>query len=146
MTVTPNHIGFTVRKLDRSIEMLRDCFGFTLVERGPRPAGMAQRLTGVSGAEVEIAFLRTPGLLIELLSFQQPENAGPPRPNQPGAVHLALDLDDIDVALERAAHYGLCPLGEVVDIPAGPNKGRRVVYLQDADGLTLELIERAVAS
>ena len=31
--------------------------------------------------------------------------------------------------------------GEICEVPAGPNKGRRVVYMMDNDGNNLEFIE-----
>lgn len=137
-----NHVGITVGDLNRSIALFECCFGFTLRARAGRPAGMAARLTGVAGAEVEIAFLDRPGLLVELLAFAQPEtDAAIPSPHHPGAVHLAFELTDIATTLEQGRPFGLRLLGEVLSIPAGPNKGGRVAYAQQDTGVTLELIE-----
>ena len=43
-------------------------------------------------------------------------------------------------AVER---YGVEPISPPVTIDQGPNKGRRVVYVRDWDGVTLEFIEVA---
>lgn len=104
-----NHIGFTVTDLDAAIGFLTGCAGFDLVSREGRPPEMAQRLTGVAGADVEIAFVRNAGLLVELLRFHAPDLTGAaiPTPAHPGAVHLALDVDDIAAFLNHAASHGL---------------------------------------
>ena len=139
----PNHIGFTVDDLDGGIRLLTGCFGFRLLDRGPRPGAMAARLTGVADAEVEIAFLGLPGLSVELLRFANPAEGALPAPNRPGAAHLALEVGSITATMERGREHGLRMLGEIVEIPAGPNRGGRVAYVQQAGGLTLELIQRA---
>ena len=139
-----NHIGITVNDLDRSIALFTTCFGFSVTSRGGRPPGMAARLTGVVGAEIEIAFVERSGLIIELLAFtpRQTDAAFLP-PNHTGAAHVALDVPAIATVLEQGHRLGLRILGEVVQIPAGPNKGGRVAYVRQDTGLTLELIETA---
>jgi catechol 2,3-dioxygenase-like lactoylglutathione lyase family enzyme len=34
------------------------------------------------------------------------------------------------------------PVAEIVTVDQGPNKGGRVVYLRDADGITFEFIQK----
>ncbi len=60
-----------------------------------------------------------------------------------GASHIALDVDDVAAAVEAAAEHRMLAIGEIVIIDAGPNRGARGVYLQNADGLTVELIQKA---
>ena len=57
------------------------------------------------------------------------------------AAHIALDVDDVPAAVEAAAAHGLQPVGEIITIDAGPNRGRKVVYLESAYGLLIEFIE-----
>ena len=40
-----------------------------------------------------------------------------------------------------AKPYGVKPIAPPVAIDQGPNKGRRVVYTRDPDGITIEFIE-----
>ena len=47
--------------------------------------------------------------------------------------------------MAAAEAYGVKAISPPVAINAGPNKGRKVVYLRDADGVTLEFIESAGA-
>lgn len=143
MTPTINHVGLTVGDLDAAIAFL-ERFGFAVQSRGGRPPGLAEALTGVAGAEVEIAFLTGAAVLVELLHYRAPRHAGPlPSPAHPGAAHLAVEVASIDAALRAGRAAGASSLGQVVVIPAGPNAGNRVAYVQHSCGVALELIEPA---
>ena len=54
---------------------------------------------------------------------------------------IAFNVDDVAAALEAVKHYGVKPVAPPVAIDQGPNQSRRVVYLRDWDGITIELIE-----
>ena len=141
-----NHTSFTVSSLDRTVAFFRDCLGFDLVSRAPRDPGLVSRITGVPGAEVTIAFLRGPGHTVELIEYAAPAGRGKveSRPCDVGFAHLALNVDNVDAAIEAAAQYGVKPVAPPVAIDQGPNRGRKVVYLRDADGVTVEFIEAQV--
>lgn len=137
-----NHTSFTVSSLDRSLALFRDCLGFELVSRAPRDPAIVSRVTGVAGAEMEIAFLRGPGQVVELIEYKAPADRGrvQARPCDAGFAHLALDVDDVDAAVAAAARHGMRAVNPPLAIDQGPNKGKKVVYLRDADGVTLEFI------
>lgn len=141
-----NHTSFTVSSLDRTIALFRDGLGFDLVSRAPRDPGLVSRITGVAGAEVEIAFLRGPGHTVELIEYKAPAGRGrvEARPCDTGFAHLALNVDNVDAAIEAVAGLGLKPVSPPVTIDQGPNRGRKVVYLRDPDGVTIEFIEAQV--
>jgi len=141
-----NHTSFTVSSLDRTIAFFRDCLGFDLVSRASRDPGLVSRITGVPGAQVTIAFLRGPGHTVELIEYTAPAGRGKveARPCDVGFAHLALNVDNVDAAVEAAAKFGVTPVAPPVAIDQGPNRGRKVVYLRDADGVTVEFIEAQV--
>jgi len=143
--VSTNHTSFTVSSLDRSVGFYRDCLGFELVSRAPRDPAVIQRITGVPGADLEIAFLRGPGHTLELIEYKAPADKGrvESRPCDTGFSHLAFNVDDVDAVLAAIAPFGVKPIGAPVPINAGPNQGRKVVYVRDWDGVTLEFIETA---
>ncbi len=143
--VSTNHTSFTVSSLDRSIPFFRDCLGFELVSRAPRDPAIVQRITGVDGADMEIAFLRGPGHTVELIEYKAPAKKGrvEARPCDTGFAHLAFNVDDADAAVAAVAPFGVQAISAPVAINAGPNKGRKVVYVRDWDGVTLEFIETA---
>ncbi len=140
-----NHTSFTVSSLDRSIGFFRDCLGFELISRAPRDPALVSRITGVPGADMEIAFLRGPGHTIELIEYKGPAQRGriEARPCDTGFAHVAFNVDDVEAAVAAAKPYQVNPIAPPVAINAGPNKGRKVVYLRDWDGVTVELIEVA---
>ena len=141
--VGTNHTSFTVSSLDRTLRFLRECLGFELVSRAPRDPALVSSITGVEGADVEIAFLKAPGHTLELIEYRKPAakvrvNA---RPCDTGFAHVAFNVDNVPAAVAAARAYGVEPIAPAVAIDQGPNKGRRVVYLRDWDGITIELIE-----
>ena len=50
-----NHTSFTVSDLDQTIDFFCDGLGFELLSRAPRDPKIIQQVTGVAGAEMEIA-------------------------------------------------------------------------------------------
>ena len=143
--VGTNHTSFTVSSLDRSIGFFRDCLGFELISRAPRDPAIVSRITGVPGADMEIAFLRGPGHTIELIQYKGPAQRGriEARPCDTGFAHVAFNVDDVEAAVAAAKPYQVEAIAPPVAINTGPNKGRKVVYLRDWDGVTVELIEVA---
>jgi catechol 2,3-dioxygenase-like lactoylglutathione lyase family enzyme len=141
--LSTNHTSFTVSSLDRTIAFFRDCLGFQVVSRAPRDPAIIRQVTGVAGAEMEVAFLRGPGQVIELIEYKAPADRGrvSARPCDTGFAHIAFDVDDAEAAVAAVAKHGVHPINPPVAINAGPNKGCKVVYVRDADGVTIEFIE-----
>lgn len=138
-----NHTSFTVTDVEASVGFFRECLGYELKSLAvPGDPEVIGRVTGVPGAVARIAYLRGPGHVVELLQYLQPEGreAFRPRPCDTGFAHLALDVDGIDALVDASKKFGFNALGRPVDIPGGPNKGKKAVYLRGGDGLTLELI------
>lgn len=139
-----HHLGITVTDLDRSIELFTEVLGYELINRAGRDPEMISRLTGIPGADIEVAYVRRPDSVVELLSYRSPANRGKiaGRNCDSGHTHLAFDVRDIQKTIETLRERGFTPLSEPVVNPSGPNGGATVVYLEDADRLMLELIER----
>ena len=138
-----NHTSFTVSSLDRALAFFRDALGFEVTSRAPRDPAAIERITGVVGSEVMIAYVRGPGHSIELIEYLAPDGRGrvESRPCDTGFAHVAYDVDDLDAAMAAAAEHGFTPRGSVYSVDQGPNTGARVVYLVDGDGITVEFIE-----
>jgi len=138
-----NHTAFVVSDLDQAIGFFKDLLGFELTSRAPRDSQVIQAMTGLGGADIEIAYLRGLDHWIELIRYAAPaeRGGGLPKIFQDGAGHVAFDVADARAAVEAAGAYGLIPIGEIVTIDQGPNTGRKVVYLQSESGLSVEFIE-----
>jgi catechol 2,3-dioxygenase-like lactoylglutathione lyase family enzyme len=139
-----DHTGFTVSNLERSLEFWRDVLGFEFSHRAHQKGERAEQITGVPGAELVLAVLKAPGHKIELLEYLVPadrkgENAM--RPCDLGAVHVALIVDDLDAVLERIAASGWKAAGTPQTLTVGPNAGKRVIYVRDPDGTTIEFMQ-----
>jgi catechol 2,3-dioxygenase-like lactoylglutathione lyase family enzyme len=143
-----NHTSFTVSSLDRTLAFFRDVMGFAVTTKAPRSRQLIESVTGVEGADVLIAYVKGPGHVLELIEYVGPDGRGHvrPRPCDVGFAHVAYDVDDVDAAVAAAATHGFAPLGGPAVVDQGPNRTARVVYLRDADGLTVELLQRPRAS
>ncbi len=139
-----NHTSFTVSDLDRTIAFFRDALGFRVTSHAPRDPKVVSQVTGVEGADMVIAYLQGPGHALELIQYVGPADRGhvKPRPCDVGFAHVAFDVDDVDAAIAASEPHGVVPVAPPIVIDAGPNKGGRVVYLRDPDGICVEYIEK----
>ena len=142
-----NHTSFTVSDLDRSVGFFTQALGFELLSRAPRDPAAIRQITGVPGAEMEVAFVQGPGHRIELIQYLAPADKGrvESRPCDTGVAHVAYDVDDIEAAIAAAADHDVQPIGAPYVIDQGPNTACRVAYLRDPDGITIEFIEKKAA-
>lgn len=140
--LSTNHTSFTVSDLERSVAFYRDILGFEVTSIAPRDPQFIERVTGVTGADILVAYVRAPGHSLELIEYRSPEDRGKvqSRPCDTGFAHVAFDVDDVDAATAAIEKAGVVPINRPQEVNAGPNKGRKVVYARDPDGVTIELI------
>jgi catechol 2,3-dioxygenase-like lactoylglutathione lyase family enzyme len=142
--VGADHTGITVSNLERSLAFWRDVLGFELSHTAHQKGEMAQEITGVEGAEIRLAVLKTRGgHKIELLEYLAPADRkrADIRPCDVGSVHVALLVHDLDSVLERIAALDWKAAGKPQTLTRGPNAGKRVVYVRDPDGTTIEFMQ-----
>jgi catechol 2,3-dioxygenase-like lactoylglutathione lyase family enzyme len=139
-----NHTSFTVSDLERTTAFFEQGLGFEVISRAPRDPAIIQSVTGVEGADIVVAYIQAPGHRIELIQYLAPAARGhvEARPCDTGFAHIAFDVDDVDAAIAAAAPHGVHPIAAPTRIDQGPNAGNRVVYLRDADGVTIEFLEK----
>ena len=144
--ISADHTGITVSNLERSLAFWRDVLGFEFSHTAHQKGELAQEITGVEGAEIKLAVLRAPGgHKIELLEYLAPagRKRADIRPCDVGSVHVALLVNDLDSVLERIAASDWKAAGKPQRLQSGPNAGKRVVYVRDPDGTTIELMQIA---
>ena len=142
--IAADHTGITVSSLERSLAFWRDVLGFELSHQAHQTGELAAEITGVTGAEILIAVLKTPtGHKIELLEYLAPpeRKSVDLRPCDVGSVHVALTVDDLDAVLSAIAASGWKSAGQPQTLRSGPNAGKRVVYVRDPDGTTIEFMQ-----
>jgi hypothetical protein len=139
-----NHTSFTVNgdDFDRVLGMFTNGLGLPMAEKGPRDPLNMEKVVGVKGADVIIAYVQAPGHRIELINYLKPDDrvCTKGRPCDTGFAHIAFDVTDIDAALKAAAQYQFLPIHEPLPVSAGPNVGNFCAYTRDNTGITVEFI------
>jgi catechol 2,3-dioxygenase-like lactoylglutathione lyase family enzyme len=140
-----DHTGITVSNLERSLAFWRDVLGFELSHTAHQTGEMAREITGVPGSEIKLAVVKAPGgHKIELLEYLAPADRKRRVDLEPcdvGSVHVALVVDDLDAILSAINASGWKAAGKPQTLQSGPNTGKRVVYVRDPDGTTLEFMQ-----
>jgi catechol 2,3-dioxygenase-like lactoylglutathione lyase family enzyme len=142
--IAADHTGITVSNLERSLAFWRDTLGFEFSHSAHQTGERPEQITGVKGAELKLAVLKTPsGHKIELLQYFAPADRRDVdlRPCDVGHVHVALTVDDLDAVLKKIAESGWQAAGEPQTLTTGPNTGKRVVYVRGPDGTTIEFMQ-----
>jgi catechol 2,3-dioxygenase-like lactoylglutathione lyase family enzyme len=138
-----NHVSLTVKEIKPLLPFFMDGLGYSLLSLSPRDPDLMSRMTGIEGVVVTIAFLEGYGHRLELIQYYAPYGRRhlKPRLCDAGASHLAYDVSSMEEAIEMAGRFGFFIAGDVVAINAGPNQGRRVAYVTNADGVQIEFLE-----
>src|SRR3989304_8584795 len=124
-----HHTGLTVTDLQRSVDFYRK-FGFEEEERLEDAGPEVAVGTGVPNARIDVAMLVRDGVRLELLAYEKTVGSPPPN-NTVGAAHIAIEVADIDAAVDELSRDGVRFVSKVIDHPSG----LRWVYLRDPDGI-----------
>src|SRR5690606_38383086 len=144
-------LHLNVVNLDRSIALFRDALGFEVTTPPAAPRSGAA-LVGASGATLRTAILKAPDSpfsleLVEWLGTElRPQKA---RIQDPGAVMLAITVDDIDArlaALRRQPGTRVLTAGGRPYVAARPGGENRAVMVEDENGFVIELVENVPAT
>ena len=125
-----NHLGILVEDLDDAVRSFTENLGLSLdhVER--------------YGEELDIAFLPCGETLVELIKPLTGEgwNAEYLREQGPGIQHVALEVEDLEAALEELKSRGVDHMG---DAPLPGAGGMRIAFLDPRAfcGILVELCE-----
>jgi catechol 2,3-dioxygenase-like lactoylglutathione lyase family enzyme len=141
--IAADHTGITVSNLERSLAFWQNVLGFELSHRTHQTGKLASEITGVPGAEISLAVLKGFGHKIELLEYLAPPDREhiDPRPSDVGSVHVAFTVDNLDAVLSTMAASGWRAAGKPQTLKSGPNAGKRVIYVRDPDGTTIEFMQ-----
>ncbi|MFD2054777.1 VOC family protein [Mesorhizobium calcicola] len=140
--ISLNHFSFTVEDLDRTVSFFEQVFNFEILTKGPRGTAMIRAVTGLDEADIVVAFMKGPGFVIEFIEYvgQLRSRRMDMRPCDASFAHLALNVPDLEQVQKRAEGYGGRPLGKIGTVDTGPNKGKRLMYIQTWDGVTVEIM------
>lgn len=133
---TAHHVGITVAELDRAIAFYTDTFDLNVRARFEVGGAAFADAVDVAGATGSFAHLDADGIRIELVEYGPASDPGePPTLNRPGAVHLALSVDDLD-----AFYAGLDDV-RTLSRPQTTESGTRILFVRDPEGNLVEVLE-----
>jgi len=144
-----DHIGITVRDMDRSIAFWQRLLGVPAHDRDLLAGPQLGALLGYPpGLRIDRCWVDLPeGGALELLQYLDRDDAPYDEGTaHPGNVHVCLAVDDMAAAHEHAVAAGARPVGGPIEVKLGPNTGSHVAYLRTPDGVTLELRQPPVAT
>lgn len=140
-----DHVGLTVPDLDQAHAFLVEVLGAVYRYALPRREGAGDWMSTHLGVDdraaiAEIRFFELGGLILEVFAWEAPDQRPtPPRNSDVGGHHLALYVDDLDLAVERLRAAGVEVMGSPT-ASAGAHLGQRWIYLRAPWGLQLELV------
>jgi catechol 2,3-dioxygenase-like lactoylglutathione lyase family enzyme len=145
MITSVNHLSFTVSNLNTSVSFYEKVLGLTLVNVCERDAEFSEKVTGIKGAHLKIAYLGVSNGAIELIEYISPQGKKlDTRTCNVGSAHICFNVDDFFGMVDFLRRNKVVFSGEVCDVPAGPNKGKHVLYFKDPDSNTIEMISNEV--
>lgn len=143
-----DHIGIQVRDLERSTRFYEEHLGFKRVARWTMSRPYVQKLVGYyPDVVLEIAMLTIPetDVFLEILEYRNVDKTPVDTATaNPGTAHFCLFCENLDEVYGRLVAKGVEFVSEVQTPDAGPNKGGRIVYMIDPDGIRVELVQTKV--
>lgn len=142
--VVVDHIGFSVLSLEDAIKFWTEAMGFEVLRKGKMGGDFLREVTGVADPRCRMAIVVSPsGFPIELLEYSTASTLGkaPDSAGAIGAAHIAVNVENIDVTVEKIRSHGWKTKGSSQAIPSGPRAGTIVAYISSPDGITIELMQ-----
>lgn len=135
------HTGITVSDMARAIRFFGDALGGTITAPVRHDDPVFERITGMEGAQITIAYVDLPGHKLELLEYARPldRRGSTARPCDPGHLHIMLLVEGIDDLLRTLAGHGFKPVGPVQHVDEAG--GFKVIYTYGFDGIVVELMD-----
>jgi catechol 2,3-dioxygenase-like lactoylglutathione lyase family enzyme len=135
-----DHIGVSVSDMGRAVRFFR-ALGAEVTQDYLYDDPKVSKIVGIDGVKNRIGLATLHGKNFELLQYVEPvgRQAQNHRPCDPGHLHIALLVEDIEGMTERMREHGFEPANEVQHNPCGSDRSANYCY--GFDGLVVELIE-----
>ena len=143
----PMEVGVVVSDLECQVTFYRDALGCTEERRVELPHALAEEMGIASSGPVTLVVMRAPGGEgIKLLSTHQASTRRQ-RPetftDHAGVAYLTFGVDDLQRTVSRLLAAGATLRSRTARVQVGPEVA--VVFVDDPDGNTIELVERGYA-
>ncbi|UZO80088.1 VOC family protein [Aquimarina sp. ERC-38] len=148
MTRSVQHIGIPVSNLVKSIEFYKEFLGGKILFQNEMVGEGFSKGTKVPNAACKFAMIEIKNTIIELIEYTNP--IGKPfrqNNNDVGAIHIAFEVDDIQETYknlsEKGYQFNAEPYTFKEKDKAEDIVGASFAYLNDPDGIQLEIFESA---
>jgi len=136
------HVGISVRDLDKTVLFFRDVLGMEEEYRTINEGERISRVVGVENAHMDVCVLHKGAVRIELLEYKNEKaksrkNFKPQ--DEPGLVHIAFLVDDVDAEYERLKALGY--KGYAPPMVARED-GPKITYIKGPDNVIIELFQK----
>jgi catechol 2,3-dioxygenase-like lactoylglutathione lyase family enzyme len=145
---TLNHFGVGVSDLERSIEFYRALTGESPVDSGTwESVGLGKATGADQNAKIHWATVRLANVNIDLIQVIEPSDpAAGYKMNQPGALHVCFEVEDLTAVYDRMQKAGIEFLGPWHQVSSEEDSAEKgvgtvVAYFNGPDGELLELIQ-----
>lgn len=136
-----HHVGITVRDLRASLSFYAGSLDGEVLFRIEQSGPVLAAALGVHDAHLHLVFVRLGDAFVELLQFQSPEGAAVTgEPYDPGCVHIAITVRDLEASCRRLRRDGV-RVSEPSWVQEGPTAGAGFAYCRDPDGVVVELYQ-----
>jgi catechol 2,3-dioxygenase-like lactoylglutathione lyase family enzyme len=137
-----DHINIVVRDLEAAKQFFLE-LGFTVKREGELQGEWIDKLTQLSGVAAHYVGLTLPNdtVDLELLTFQNPETEQDDKTNtlhRTGLRHLAFQVDDIDLEVEKLKNRGTTFLSDVQTYGLA---NKKLCYFLGPENTVLEMAE-----
>lgn len=137
-----NHTGISVSDINEAIRFFCDGLGGSCTKPVLYTDSFIERVTGIKGAQIDIAQVTLPGHEIELLQYVAPQERrqSSARPCDPGHLHISLLVEGIEALIQHMDNFGFKPVGpiEVRQTSSGTVKS---IYTYGFDNVVVELMD-----
>lgn len=136
------HIGISVRDLEASVKFYTEVMQMNVDYRIKIKGEKISRIVDVEDADIDVVTLEKNNLRIELLDYKNAEKkkvTAYQSQDQPGLVHIAFLVDDVDEAYNRIKAKGY-------EFNAPPmvarENGPKITYFKGPDNVVIEIFEK----
>ena len=139
------HFSFTVSNIEAALHFFCDLLGLHATPIAEIEHNEVRKIVGMPDARLRISVVQVPGgANIELIEYAWPKgNKIDSRPCNPGAAHIAFQVDNIQAKYQDLSRQGIRFVNPPVWVPGNAGKGQwGVAYLKGPDDITVELIEK----
>ncbi|MGV7224732.1 MAG: VOC family protein [Nitrospinales bacterium] len=134
-----DHVGLSVKNMEKAISFYRDMIGMEKVLDRYFDIGL-EKIIGEKGAKARIVHMRLQDSMVELFDYQNPK-ARPPYQDKSqsdyGLIHIGFMVQNFQKTYEQLKNKGVKFLGEPVEI----RPGVRVAYFHGAEYEVCEMRE-----